>query len=99
MRGNPESCAGGAAGSSGFYIVQNTIGRKLNCWALTPGASGGFVPGSVNVVGRKATGQCAALAPFAVPVGENEAAAQPNPMTRNVGPPTRRRARPSGWVH
>ena len=45
----------------GVYIVRNTIARNLTCVGLTPGVSGGFVPGSVNVVGRNATGQCAAL--------------------------------------
>lgn len=48
-------------GSPGVYIVRNTIERNLTCTGLTPGVSGGFVPGSVNVVGRNATGQCASL--------------------------------------
>jgi hypothetical protein len=48
-------------GAPGVYVVRNTIGRNLNCTGLTPGVSGGFVPGSVNVVGRNATGQCAPL--------------------------------------
>ncbi|MGV8966289.1 MAG: hypothetical protein ACOH2F_08415 [Cellulomonas sp.] len=48
-------------GAPGVYIVNNTIGRNLICKGLTPGVSGGFVPGSVNVVGRHATGQCASL--------------------------------------
>lgn len=48
-------------GAPGVYVVRNTIGRNLNCQGLTPGVSGGFVPGSVNVVGRNATGQCASL--------------------------------------
>jgi len=48
-------------GAPGVYIVQNTIGSNLTCFKLTPGVSGGFVPGAVNVVGRHATGQCAAL--------------------------------------
>lgn len=47
--------------SPGVYIVRNTVARNLTCTALTPGVSGGFVPGSVNVVGRNATGQRAAL--------------------------------------
>ncbi len=34
---------------------------NLTCFGLTPGVSGGFVPGSVNVVGRHAIGQCASL--------------------------------------
>ncbi len=48
-------------GAPGVYIVQNTIKRNLSCSGLTPGVSGGFVPGAVNVVGRHATGQCADL--------------------------------------
>jgi hypothetical protein len=45
----------------GVFIVRNTVGRNLICLGLTPGVSGGFVPGSVNVVGRHAIGQCASL--------------------------------------
>lgn len=45
----------------GVYVVSNTVGRNLSCWGLVPGVSGGFVPGAVNVVGRHALGQCAAL--------------------------------------
>ena len=45
----------------GVYIVRNTIGSNLTCTGLTPGVSGGFIPGSVNTVGRNAIGQCAAL--------------------------------------
>jgi hypothetical protein len=45
----------------GVYVVRNNIGRNLICTGLTPGVSGGFVPGSVNVVGGRAIGQCAAL--------------------------------------
>lgn len=48
-------------GAPGVYVVRNTVGRNLICWGLTPGVSGGFVPGSVNVVGRHALGQCASL--------------------------------------
>lgn len=48
-------------GAPGVYIVRNNIARNLTCTALTPGVSGGFVPGSVNVVGGNATGQCADL--------------------------------------
>lgn len=48
-------------GAPGVYIVRNTIGRNLSCMGLTPGVSGGFVPGSVNVVGGNANGQCASL--------------------------------------
>jgi len=42
-------------------VVENTVGRDLNCHGLEPGVSGGFIPGEVNHVGGKATGQCAAL--------------------------------------
>ena len=45
----------------GVYVVRNTIGRNLTCTGLTPGVSGGFIPGSVNVVGNNANGQCAPL--------------------------------------
>ena len=48
-------------GAPGVYIVRNTVKRNLICYGLAPGVSGGFVPGSVNVVGRHALGQCAAL--------------------------------------
>ena len=47
--------------SHDVYVVSNTIGRNLVCWKLSQGVSGGFVPGSVNVVGRHAIGQCASL--------------------------------------
>jgi hypothetical protein len=43
------------------FVVRNTIGRNLTCTGLAPGVSGGFFPGSVNVVGRNAIGQCASL--------------------------------------
>lgn len=43
------------------FVVRNTIGRNLICMSLAEGVSGGFVPGSVNVVGRNAIGQCASL--------------------------------------
>jgi len=42
-------------------VVENTVGRNLNCTGLAPGVSGGFIPGEVNHVGHKANGQCAAL--------------------------------------
>lgn len=45
----------------GVYVVRNSIGSNLICTGLTPGVSGGFVPGSVNVVGGHAIGQCADL--------------------------------------
>lgn len=48
-------------GAPGVYVVRNNVGWNLTCNGLTPGVSGGFVPGSVNVVGHKAIGQCAAL--------------------------------------
>jgi hypothetical protein len=43
------------------FVVRNHIGRNLTCMGLAPGVSGGFFPGSVNVVGRNAIGQCASL--------------------------------------
>ncbi len=48
-------------GAPGAFVVRNTIGRNLICAGVTPGISGGFVPGEVNVVGRQAIGQCASL--------------------------------------
>jgi hypothetical protein len=42
-------------------VVENTVGNNLNCTGLAPGVSAGFVPGEVNHVGHKATGQCAAI--------------------------------------
>jgi hypothetical protein len=42
-------------------VVENTVGRNLNCTGLVPAASGGFIPGEVNHVGHHANGQCAAL--------------------------------------
>lgn len=47
--------------SQAVFIVRNTIGRNLTCTGLGPNVSGGFFPGSVNVVGGNATGQCASL--------------------------------------
>lgn len=47
--------------SGAVYVVRNTIGRNLICKGLKPSVSGGFVPGSVNVVGGRAFGQCASL--------------------------------------
>ncbi len=43
------------------YVVRNHVGRNLNCSGLGPNLSGGFIPGEVNYVAGKATGQCAAL--------------------------------------
>jgi len=48
-------------GTHNVFIVRNVVGSNLTCNGLTPGVSGGFAPGSVNVVGHNATGQCAAL--------------------------------------
>jgi len=48
-------------GAPGAYVVRNTIGRNLTCAGVTPGVSGGVVPGEVNTVGGHATGQCASL--------------------------------------
>ncbi|HET9646763.1 MAG TPA: hypothetical protein VFP34_00840 [Microlunatus sp.] len=42
-------------------VVENRVGQNLNCTGLAPGVSGGFIPGEVNHVGGKATGQCASL--------------------------------------
>lgn len=47
--------------SQAVYVVRNTIGHNLTCMGLGPNISGGFFPGSVNVVGGRANGQCAAL--------------------------------------
>lgn len=47
--------------SQAVFVVRNRIGRNLTCTGLGPNVSGGFFPGSVNVVGRNANGQCAAL--------------------------------------
>jgi len=43
------------------FVVRNVIGKNLSCENLSPGVSGGFFPGSVNVVGGRALGQCSAL--------------------------------------
>ena len=48
-------------GAHGAYVVRNVIGHNLSCFGVTPGASGGFVPGEVNTVGHKALGQCSTL--------------------------------------
>jgi hypothetical protein len=48
-------------GAPGMYIVRNNIAGNLVCNGITPGVSGGFIPGEVNTVGGKAVGQCAAL--------------------------------------
>jgi hypothetical protein len=45
----------------GVTIVENTVKLNLNCFGLVPGVSGGFIPGEVNHVGHRATGQCAAI--------------------------------------
>ncbi len=59
VRGNVTLIGGG--GPNYWSVENNTIGRNLGCWGLTPGVSGGFVPGAVNIVGHHASGQCAAL--------------------------------------
>lgn len=52
-----------------LYVVRNNVVRNLVCGGITPDISGGFVPGSVNVVGGRALGQCASLvAPPSPPV-------------------------------
>lgn len=48
-------------GARGVDVVRDTVGSNLFCTGITPGVSGGFVPGSINVVGRHAIGQCATL--------------------------------------
>ena len=48
-------------GTPTIQFVVNTVGRNLNCTGLAPAVSGGLFPGEVNVVGGKATGQCANL--------------------------------------
>ena len=45
----------------GVTVVENTVKLNLNCFGLVPGVSGGLIPGEVNHVGHKATGQCAAI--------------------------------------
>lgn len=47
--------------SQQVYVVRNEVGRNLICMGITNGVSGGFIPGSVNVVGRNEIGQCAGL--------------------------------------
>ena len=51
----------GDGGFGSVNLVINTIGRNLNCEGLGPRLSAGFVPGSVNTVGHKTTGQCVGL--------------------------------------
>jgi hypothetical protein len=48
-------------GNAAVSVVVNTIGRNLNCTGLGPRLTPGAIPGEVNFVGHKATGQCAAL--------------------------------------
>jgi hypothetical protein len=45
----------------GVEVVENTVARNLNCFGLSPFVSGGLIPGEVNHVGHKATGQCASI--------------------------------------
>jgi hypothetical protein len=42
-------------------VVENRVGRNLNCTGLAPGVSGGFIPGEVNHVGHNANGQCTSI--------------------------------------
>jgi hypothetical protein len=44
-----------------IQVVENTVGRNLNCTGLAPRVAGGLFPGEVNHVGGNATGQCASL--------------------------------------
>lgn len=48
-------------GAHGAFVVRNTVGRNLICFGVTPGVSGGSMPGEVNTVHGHAIGQCAAL--------------------------------------
>jgi hypothetical protein len=48
-------------GNAAVSVVVNTIGRNLNCRSLGPRLSGGIIPGEVNTVGGKTTGQCVGL--------------------------------------
>ena len=48
-------------GFGAVNLVINTIGKDLNCSGLGPRLSGGFIPGAVNIVGHKTTGQCVGL--------------------------------------
>jgi hypothetical protein len=51
----------GDGGFGAVNVVVNTIGHNLNCSGLGPRLSGGFIPGEVNTVGHKTTGQCVGL--------------------------------------
>ncbi len=51
----------GDGGNGAVNLVLNTIGNNLNCSGLGPRLSGGFIPGAVNTVGHKTTGQCVGL--------------------------------------
>ena len=48
-------------GFAAVSVVVNTIGRNLNCSGLGPRLTGGAIPGEVNIVGHKTTGQCVGL--------------------------------------
>jgi hypothetical protein len=48
-------------GGQTVAVVMNNVGQILNCSGLEPGVSPGFIPGEHNTVGKKATGQCAAI--------------------------------------
>ena len=47
--------------SQKVYVVRNRSAGTSPAWDSRPACSGGFIPGSVNVVGRNAIGQCASL--------------------------------------
>ena len=51
----------GDEGFGAVSVVVNTVGHNLNCSGLGPRLSGGFIPGEVNTVGHKTTGQCVGL--------------------------------------
>jgi len=48
-------------GNAAVSVVVNTIGKNLNCENLGPRLTGGGIPGEVNTVGHKTTGQCIGL--------------------------------------
>ena len=51
----------GDGGFGAVNVVINTIGHDLHCSGLGPRLSGGFIPGAVNIVAHKTTGQCVGL--------------------------------------
>ena len=48
-------------GNAAVSVVVNTIGENLNCEHLGPRLTGGAIPGEVNIVAGKTTGQCIGL--------------------------------------